>query len=216
MPDAPTLAISVLVLDDHALFREGVARLLSSEDGFVVFHCGSIDEALALLRSHRIDIVLLDLDLGTSQGVAFLPLARHEGFDGKVLVVAAQVDRADAATLTRQGVAGILTKRETASKLADSIRDVVAGNVRLDQRLLQDALAVGEAGPAVRTTPFTARERVVLGLVFEGLANKEIADRIGVSESAVKATLQQLFGKTGVRTRSQLVRIVLERHGQDI
>jgi DNA-binding NarL/FixJ family response regulator len=59
---------------------------------------------------------------------------------------------------------------------------------------------------------FTERERQVLSGVFEGLVNKEIADRIGVSESSVKATLQQLFSKTGVRTRSQLVRITLEQH----
>ena len=63
-----------------------------------------------------------------------------------------------------------------------------------------------------RTRPFTEREQLVISCVFEGLANKEIAARIGVSESSVKATLQQLFSKTGVRTRSQLVRIVLEQH----
>jgi two-component system, NarL family, nitrate/nitrite response regulator NarL len=63
-----------------------------------------------------------------------------------------------------------------------------------------------------RTRSFTEREQQVLSCVFEGLANKEIAVRIGVSESSVKATLQQLFSKTGVRTRSQLVRIVLEQH----
>jgi len=63
---------------------------------------------------------------------------------------------------------------------------------------------------------FTPRERLVLSQVFEGLANKEIAGRIGVSESSVKATLQQLFAKTGVRTRSQLVRIVLERYKHDL
>jgi DNA-binding NarL/FixJ family response regulator len=66
------------------------------------------------------------------------------------------------------------------------------------------------------TKRFTERERQVLSFVFEGLANKEIAARIGVSEGSVKATLQQLFSKTGVRTRSQLVRIVLEQHQEQI
>jgi two-component system nitrate/nitrite response regulator NarL len=63
---------------------------------------------------------------------------------------------------------------------------------------------------------FTDRERQVLSYVFEGLANKEIAERIGVSESSVKATLQQLFSKTGVRTRSQLVRIALEQYKEQL
>jgi two-component system nitrate/nitrite response regulator NarL len=97
--------------------------------------------------------------------------------------------------------------------LVQAIRDVMAGKVWLNQEQLQTALS-HEAGTPQdnRTQPFTEREHQVLAGVFEGLANKEIAARIGVSESSVKATLQQLFSKTGVRTRSQLVRIVLEQH----
>jgi len=89
----------------------------------------------------------------------------------------------------------------------------MAGKVWFNQEQLQTALRAEVATPqANRTRPFTEREQQVLSCVFEGLANKEIADRIGVTESSVKATLQQLFTKTGVRTRSQLVRIVLEQH----
>jgi len=99
-----------------------------------------------------------------------------------------------------------------ALQILQGIRDVMAGKVWLDQEL-QTALRT-EVGTSEdnRTRPFTEREQQVLSCVFEGLANKEIAVRIGVSESSVKATLQQLFSKTGVRTRSQLVRIVLEQH----
>ncbi|HEY3381000.1 MAG TPA: response regulator transcription factor [Vicinamibacterales bacterium] len=212
-PDA--LPISVLVLDDHALFRESVARLLSAEEGFDVSHCGSISEALDLLGRRRVDVVLLDLDLGGENGVDFLPLARQQGFQGQVLVVAAAVERADAVSLIRQDVSGIVSKHDSALKLAEAIREVLAGKTRLDDRVLQ-TLAGWDGGMAQEhIAPFTARERTVLGYVFDGLTNKEIADRVGVSESAVKARLQQLFGKTGVRTRSQLVRIVLERYRND-
>jgi DNA-binding NarL/FixJ family response regulator len=97
--------------------------------------------------------------------------------------------------------------------LAQAIRDVMAGKVWLDQEQLQTALRTEVGTPQdSRTRSFTEREQQVLSCVFEGLANKEIAARIGVSETSVKATLQQLFSKTGVRTRSQLVRIVLEQH----
>ena len=104
-------------------------------------------------------------------------------------------------------------KHDSASLLVQAIRDVMAGKVWLDQEQLQNALNA-ELGTRHdnRTRPFTEREQQVLSCVFEGLANKEIAARLGVSESSVKATLQQLFSKTGVRTRSQLVRIVLEQH----
>jgi len=101
--------------------------------------------------------------------------------------------------------------------LAQGIRDVMAGKVWLDQEQLQTALgAKSTAPPPSGTRQFTEREQQVLSFVFEGLANKEIASRIGVTESSVKSTLQQLFSKTGVRTRSQLVRIVLEQYRDQI
>ncbi len=93
----------------------------------------------------------------------------------------------------------------------------MAGKVWLDQEQLQTALTTEVGNPLDhRTRPFTEREQQVLSCVFEGLANKEIAARIGISESSVKATLQQLFSKAGVRTRSQLVRTVLEQHPDQI
>lgn len=207
----PTL--SVLVLDDHSLFREGLARLLSAEGDLDVAHCGSIEEALAAIAARPVDVVLLDLDLGNRRGEEFLPLARERGFSGKVMVVAAAVDRNQVASLIRGGVTGIVTKHDSAVDLAGGIRDVAAGKLHFDPELLKDAVA-GDARP--RVSGFTARERTVLGHVFEGLTNKEIAGRVGVSESAIKATLQQLFSKTGVRTRSQLVRIVLERYRHEL
>jgi DNA-binding NarL/FixJ family response regulator len=93
----------------------------------------------------------------------------------------------------------------------------MAGKVWMDQEQLQTALSSEVAVPGeTGSRRFTEREQQVLSCVFEGLANKEIAARIGVSESSVKATLQQLFSKTGVRTRSQLVRIVLEQYRDQI
>jgi two-component system nitrate/nitrite response regulator NarL len=89
---------------------------------------------------------------------------------------------------------------------------VLAGKVWFDRELLQEAMSGAGAKQGSKADRFTERERQVLSGVFEGLANKEIAERIGASESSVKATLQQLFSKTGVRTRSQLVRIALEQY----
>lgn len=214
MPEAVEQTIEILLVDDHALFRESVARLLSMEPGLkVVAHCGSIETALQNLLQRHVDVVLLDFDLGEREGTQFLRLAREQGFTGKVLVVTAGVLDSEAAALIRNGVAGIFMKHNSAALLAQGIRDVVAGKVLFGQELLQRAMSTG-AGPRPESQaePFTQRERQVLSYIFEGLANKEIAGRIGVSESSVKATLQQLFAKTGVRTRSQLVRIALEHY----
>lgn len=214
MPEAAAKTVHLLLLDDHTLFRESASRLLAAEPGFeVVAHCGTIEEALQILRRNAIDVVLLDFDLGEGDGRKFLQMAMDQEFQGRVLVVTAGVDPGVAAELIRSGISGVFRKHDSATLLAQAIRDVMAGKVWLDQEQLQTALRtqVG-ASQDNRTRPFTEREQQVLSCVFEGLANKEIAGRIGVSESSVKATLQQLFSKTGVRTRSQLVRIVLEQH----
>jgi two-component system, NarL family, nitrate/nitrite response regulator NarL len=205
-------SIRIVLLDDHALFRESVARLLSSDRDFeIVASCGSIDEALAALRGARIDLVLLDFDLGQRDGAKFLRSAHAQGYAGKVLVVTAGVDRHEAVELIRSGVSGIFTKHNSAALLAEGIRDVMSGKVWFDQELLREAVGEDKPRSEDEAGRFTERERLVLSFVFEGLANKQIAERIKVSESSVKATLQQLFAKTGVRTRSQLVRVALEQ-----
>jgi two-component system, NarL family, nitrate/nitrite response regulator NarL len=214
MPETAGRAVRILLLDDHALFRESVSRLLSAELGFdIAAHCGTIAEALEILRRKSIDLVLLDFDLGENDGREFLRLAKKQGFKGKVLVVTAGVDPGAVTELIRSGISGVFRKHDSAALLAQGIRDVMAGKVWLDQEQLQIALGSEVATPQENPTRrFTQREQQVLSCVFEGLANKAIAGRLGVSEGSVKATLQQLFSKTGVRMRSQLVRIVLEQY----
>lgn len=213
MPESIEQTIEILLIDDHALFREGVSRLLEPESGFKVVACGSINESLAVLRQRQIDIVLLDFDLGQREGARFVRLAKEQGYEGKILVVTAGVEDLEAAELIRNGISGIFMKHNSANLLAHGIRDVMAGKVWFDQELLRATMHnSAEPVPEAQSELFTQRERQVLSYVFKGLGNKEIATRVGVSESSVKATLQQLFSKTGVHTRAQLVRIALEQY----
>lgn len=208
----------ILLVDDHALFRESIARLLGREPGFeVVGDCASIQDAFVILRRRPVDLVLLDFDLGHHNGGDFMRLAVHEGVKARVLIVTAGIEPDEAAKLIRSGIAGIFLKRDSAASLAQSIRDIMAGKVSFERDVFHHAMTdAGARNSGPEGERFTERERRVLSYVFEGLANKEIAGRIGASESAIKATLQQLFGKTGVRTRSQLVRIALERYKNDL
>jgi DNA-binding NarL/FixJ family response regulator len=210
--------IRILLVDDHALFRESIARLLGREAGFdVVGDCGSIPDALTILRQRPVDLVLLDFDLGYQNGRDFMRLAKQDSVTAKVLIVTAGIQSNEAAELIRRGISGIFLKRDSAASLAQSIRDVMAGKVSFEQGVFQQAITeVAPMNPGPGSERFTERERQVLSYVFEGLANKEIAGRIGVSESSIKAALQQLFAKTGVRTRSELVRIALERYKNDL
>ena len=206
--------IRILIVDDHTLFRESVARLLAAEPDFEIAGlCASADGALQLIAKTPVDVVLLDYDLGDGNGTDFLANARNLGLQGRVLVVTAGVTEMEAAGMIRQGIAGILRKHCSPDTLAQSIRDVNAGKEYFEPGYLRSVLVgVTEVQREYRRKKLTERERQVLQYVFEGLANKEIAVRLEVSESSVKATLQQLFAKTGVRTRSQLVRTALETY----
>jgi two-component system, NarL family, nitrate/nitrite response regulator NarL len=208
-------SIRLLLIDDHALFRESVARLLQAELGLeVVAHCGSGSEALRILKSPgEIDIVLLDLDLGQERGAEFLDQLRKTHFDGKVILVTAHVNEKEVPMLIRKGIAGVFLKHGSPASLIQGIRDTVEGKVLFGQDLLRRAMEETAApGSGQSPSKLTERERQVLCFVFEGLANKQIADRLQISETAVKSSLQQLFTKTGVRTRSQLVRVALEQY----
>ncbi len=106
MPETAARTVHILLLDDHALFRESASRLLAAEPGFeVAAHCGTVAEGLQILRHKAIDVVLLDFDLGDSDGRQFLRLAKGQGFQGKVLVVTAGMDAGAAAELIRSGIA---------------------------------------------------------------------------------------------------------------
>lgn len=203
--------VRALLIDDHALFRESVASVLGGQEGLEIEHCASIREALPMLEKNRYDLVLLDHDLGSERASQFLPAARQIGFEGRVLVVTAWVSENEARRLIRQGVAGIFMKEGPIRQLMESIRTVLAGGTWLDRSLSKmedEADATGQSNPPV----FNERQRHVLRFVLEGLSNKEIAWRLQISESYVKAILQSLFQKTGVRTRGQLVRVAVEQY----
>jgi DNA-binding NarL/FixJ family response regulator len=213
MPEK-TNTIRVLIIDDHTLFRESVARLLQAEHDFAVRHCSSASEGISIIAEWSPELVLLDFDLGAEKGSSFLAQAQAAQFGGKVLLLTAGVDESEAADLIRQGISGIVLKHSSPADLSESIRETLAGKVWFEQGYLKRVLekaSVPHVGSS-NTKTFTERERQVLTFVFEGLANKEIAGRLRLSEGSVKAALQQLFEKTGVRTRSQLVRIVLEQY----
>jgi DNA-binding NarL/FixJ family response regulator len=204
--------IRIVLLEDHTLLREVLARTLAAEPGFdVVGQCERVDQALELVRSGPVDIVLLDINLGVDQGGSFLTRARTTGFHGKVLVVTAGVSDREAAWLLKRGCSGIFLKSEPASSLVQRIRETVQGTGHMDPASVRAVLLqVGSGDPPRK--PLTPRECQVLRAVCEGLANKQIAERLGVTENSVKSFLQQLFEKTGVRTRAQLVAAAIEQY----
>jgi two-component system, NarL family, nitrate/nitrite response regulator NarL len=210
--------IRILLVDDHSLFRDSLSRLLETEPGLsVVGSCATVAEAIAIAAREQPDIILLDYDLGEDQGADALTAIRKEGYTGRILMVTAGMSDAVTVRVLEGGSEGIFLKHSSPAQLVEAIRKLVAGEAWLDPRAMRSVIAgaTGKSEEQRASQGLTARERSVLGGVFEGLTNKEIAARLQISESSVKAVLQQLFDKTGVRTRAQLVRIALERRAQD-
>jgi len=210
--------IRLLVIDDHSLFREGLIRLLEAEPDFqIVGNCGHLREAAETLDHERVDIVLLDYDLETELGTRLLEEIKRRGVRPRVLMVTAGMNSAGMLGVLEKGASGIFLKHSPPTQLAEAIRRVMEGEMWLDPRAVKPVVERVGQRPAEGsdTTSLSSREKAVLNCVLEGSGNKKIADTLHISESSVKAALQQLFDKTGVRTRSQLVRLALERHSHD-
>ena len=206
----------ILLVDDHALFRESLARLLQSENGLEVSaQCGTVEEALRLVEQEKFDLILLDYDLGDRRANEIVSFCRHRGLSTPILLVTVGLTKSEFRQMLNQGVKGVFLKNNPPDKLLEAILAVLAGREWIDPNYSEAQPKTTESG-AFRKVRFTERDREVLRAVFEGLANKQIAERIKVSESAIKASLQQLFAKTGVRTRSQLVRVALEQYRREL
>src|SRR5947209_17962060 len=129
------MPIRILLLDDHALFRESLARLLESEHGLkVVASCATVDEAQLVTSSQPVDLVLLDFELGQERGSAFVHWAQAAGYPGRILAVTAGLHEADTLELLRSGVAGVFLKHSAPASLIHAIHQVMSGLAWLDQK----------------------------------------------------------------------------------
>lgn len=218
MPEVLAQRIQLLVIDDHAMFRDAVAEKLGKEpDMTVVGTCGSAREAVDLLRAGvQPTMILLDFDLGGERVIDFLHEAKTNGFTGPVLVVTAGVSGREALQLIQAGVHGILHKHNTPQTLRDTIRQVARGEVYLEKAYLNPVFHNLDQTRTGSEPPLTERDKTILRLLFEGLGNKEIAARLQISEGAVKSSISQLFQKLSVRTRAQLVKVALEEYADQL
>lgn len=210
--------IRVLMVDDHSLFRESLIRLLEMSSLIrVVDHCATVSEALARFSPDGVDVILLDYDLGEESGVSFLMELKRQQISARVLMVTAGLSDEATLQVMEAGAAGIFLKQGSPDQLMAAIKLVAGGGTWLDGTVVQSMVAGRRAHSEQlqRARSLTLRQSEVLRGILDGLANKEIAWKLNISESSVKAVIQELFHKAGVRTRSQLVRIAIERHSSD-
>jgi DNA-binding NarL/FixJ family response regulator len=188
------------IVDDHPVVRSGLrAYLALFGDLEVVAEAGSTEEALAAVCAHSPDLVLLDLRLPDGDGLHLLATLKRAAPGARVLILTSFLDEDDLRAALRLGASGYLLKRAGQGALVDGIRAALRGERPLDPAAAK-LLANLQADPLERLTP---RERVVLGLLAEGLSNKAIAARLGVAEKTVKTHVSSVLGKLGCRDRVQ-------------
>lgn len=187
--------IRTLVIDDHALFREGLARLLAAEaDIEVVGHCSTLTEAFSLLVAVAVDVVLLDYDLGSERGTEFVSGISILKGHPKILIVTAGMPERDARWALEHGVMNVLLKQSDPRELVTAIRKAVDPGSSVDTELLLQSLPVqGNVYEFQKISDqmLTRRQGTALRGILDGLSNKEIADQMNISESSVKAILQE-------------------------
>jgi len=207
MPD--TLPIRVLIADDHALFRQGVRRLLdTASDIQVVGEAASGTEALRLVEDLAPDIVLLDVSMPGPSGVEVARVVKTTSPRTRVIIVTVFTNEEFLFEAIKAGAMGYLLKDSSPEELIRAVRVVAQG-----EGLIAPAMAgkifkefaraadTREAAPLV--TPLTQREVEILQHVAAGLANKEIASRLGISERTVKNHLSNIMEKLQVNSRTQ-------------
>lgn len=201
-----TERIRILLLHARALFRTSLAHLLATERDFeLVAECANAAEALEILPVTLPDVILFDFAIWQD----LVPAARDAGFQGKFLAIAEEIDASHSVKALSRGVSGVVLGGDSPVRLVQAIHVVRSGVAWVDQSVIQLLADRYPYHEDLRLDALAEREQAVLKGILGGLTNRRIADQIGASESTVKATLQQLFDKTGVRTRSQLVRIML-------
>jgi two-component system, NarL family, response regulator LiaR len=196
--------VTVVVVEDHAIVREGTAELLERDPGLnVVGQAGSAEEALELLSDLRPDIALVDVELPGMNGIALARAISDRALQTRVLILSAYDDYAYVIGALEAGVAGYLLKTSSARELADAVRTVAGGALVLDESLSRRLTRRWRTGPGTVSPALTARESDVLRLIARGLPNKQIASQLGLGLRTVESHVSSLLGKLGVSSRTE-------------
>ena len=212
--------IRILLIDDHAIVRTGLRMLLESQPGLaVVGEAGTCPDALAAAARERPDIILLDLDLGGHSALDFLPELCAAAPGARVLILTGVLDPELHRRAVRMGAVGLVLKERAAEVLLQAIEKVHAGEAWLERSMIASVLGQMRRGGGQPDDPeqakiatLTERECEVIGLVGEGLKNRQIAQQLYISESTVTHHLTSVFTKLGLSDRLQLL-VYAYRHG---
>lgn len=205
--------IRIMVADDHPVVREGIRKLLELEEDLdVVAEACDGREVLETVKDAKPDIVLLDLKMPNMDGLAVLQTMQHLKTESKIIILTASEDKNEWVQAMKLGCAGIVVKQTPPEMIVKSIRKVSAGEIWLDSHttaaVMRQFAAPGEGGGRGRggrgRSPLSNREREIVALVAQGYRNREMAEKMFISEQTVKNHLHNIFDKLGVSDRLEL------------
>jgi DNA-binding NarL/FixJ family response regulator len=211
-PETTQPRIRVMLVDDHAVVRSGLAQLLGgAEDIEVVGQAGDGLEAVQLVRSTRPDVVVMDLQMPRMDGVEATKVILQEDPSVEIVVLTSFSDSARIVAALDAGAVGYLLKDADPDDVLEGVRAVSRGESPIHPKVARQLLSARSEGAPGSSVQLTPREAEVLALVRAGLANKQISRRLGISERTVKAHLTSVFQRIGVVDRTQAA-LWAERH----
>ncbi len=213
--------IRIVIADDHPIFRDGLRKLLMLEEDFrVVAEARDGKEVLEVLDEHQPDILLLDLKMPGLDGLTALQKLQNSRTKTKVIVLTASEDKNQFVQAMKFGTCGIVLKQTATELLIKSIRKVHAGEIWLDShttaavmRQFSSPMDSAPLGNRDRDrSPLSQREREIVVLVAQGFKNKEMAEKMFISEQTVKNHLHNIFDKLGVSDRLELALYAIHKN----
>jgi two-component system nitrate/nitrite response regulator NarL len=202
-------SIKVLIADDHAFFRDGLRKLLEdAADISVVGEASNGNQCIKMLDKFKPDILLLDLRMPEKDGLAVLTEVNFESLSTRVIVLTAAEGDRDVVRAMRLGARGVVLKQSASDLLLKSIRQVHDGEIWLDNRMTAEVIYAfkksAESGQRREKPLLSDREKEVVQLVAQGFHNREIGEKLFISEQTVKNHLHNIFDKLGVSDRLEL------------
>ena len=212
MTETAEKVLRILIVDDHRVVRSGLRMLIEAQGMQVVGLAGNRAEAVELAGREQPDLILLDLDLAGEDGLSFLPELKAAATNSRVLVLTGIRDQEVHRRAMKLGAVGVVLKDQATEVVIKAITKVCAGEVWLDRATMGNLFiemtkkGSGDADPDdARIKSLTEREHQVIGLISEGLKNKQIAARLFISETTVTHHLSSIFSKLEVSDRLELV-----------
>jgi two-component system nitrate/nitrite response regulator NarL len=211
MSDATLEPIRILIVDDHAVVRAGLRMLIDQDPAMkVIGVAGNGAEALALAASEQPNMIILDILLGDEDGLTLLPELREAATDARVLVLTGLRSSESQRRAIVAGAMGVVLKEHAVEVLIKAINKVHQGEVWLDRSMMGSVLDEMTQAPEIdpekdKIDSLTDRECQVIALIAEGLKNKQIGERLFISETTVTHHLSSIFSKLGVSDRLELI-----------